>query len=491
MSRGDHTKSRQSDHGLIRWLAVADAIAVGASLAAAAFLHGTLGSGGLSPPYAVASAVALLAQLLFFHLVGLYDLDQILAGTREYARIMLATTYNLFLVVGVSYFAGGLPLVARRWVLFSWVLVIVMVGAERFVARRVVRRLRRDGWLRTRVLVVGGSASGVAIARELAAAVNEGIDVRGFLDEYAPLGRELLPGIRVVGRPADLARNPGVVDCDECVLVGDALPYQRLDELTRALVPRTDVSVRLTVGPLDLLARQTLVAQRSSVRLLALRRAEIIGVDAVLKRLFDIVIASAALLLLAPALLVAATVAIVRRRRPVVQVERIYGRGGEAVGLPLFTHAVGDRLLLRGSLAFLAVLGGRLSIVGPRPQPYRGDNAQTPLTLQLTTIKPGLTGPWRLSGAGAAVERQATDDLTYIRGYNIWEDVRIVLSSLRRSGARSGGLAIARWQVAPLLSADAVRVAANAASAESFQPHAHPSADRGNGERYVGSRREA
>ncbi|MHB8490732.1 MAG: sugar transferase [Solirubrobacteraceae bacterium] len=445
MSSDDRTPSFQANIRLVRWLAIVDALAIVMSLVGAALLHDTVVGEGLRPPvYAAASAVVLAAQLIFFRLVGLYDLDEVLAGTREYARIVLAATYNLFLIVGVSYFLGGLPLVSRLWVLFVWLLVVVTVAGARFAGRRVVRRLRRRGGLRTRVLVVGGSASGVSVARELSAAAEEGVEVGGFLDEYAPLGRELLPGIRVVGRPADFARNPTAFDCDECVLVAGALPYERLEELTNALVPRSDVSVRMTVGSLNLLTHRTLVAQRSRVPLLALRRAEIVGVDALLKRLFDVLVAIVALVYLAPFALAAILIALARRRTPIVRAEEIFGRGGRAIRLPLLTHTTSELLPVRGVPAFLGVLAGRLSIVGPRPQSHHG--ARTPLTLQLTAIKPGLTGPWRLSGADASVERQARDDLTYIRSYSTWEDVRIVWQSLRRSRGQHANVGLARWQ---------------------------------------------
>lgn len=448
---------RSTNHGadclsttrLIRWLALGDAFAIAAALVVASVVHSASRRIGLEASGYVPAVISiLLAQLLLFRMMGLYDPDEILAGAREYGEIALAATYQLFLVAGISYFAGGLPIVSRTWLSFAWLFVLVAVGCERFAARRVVRRARQGGRLRTCVLVVGGSASGVRLAQELSAAHDQGLDVGGFLDEYAPLGRELVPGVRVIGRPADLARNPDAFVADEYVLVVDALPYQRLNELTKALVPRRNLAVRLTVGPLGLLTRHPLVAQRSHVPLLSLRRAEIAGFDAGFKRLFDIVIATVALICIAPLGLGTIAIAVVRRRTPIFRVERIHGRGGGALRLPLLTHGASKLLPVRGMPAFVAVLAGTLSIVGPRPRLLK--DAPAPLTLELAAIKPGLTGPWRLSGAASSAEKQTRDDLTYIRAYSIWEDLRIVYESLKRLASKHTAAQLARWQIPPL-----------------------------------------
>ncbi len=125
----------------------------------------------------IASTMVPPALLVIFRLQGLYDLDNILAGTREYARIAQAVTYGVFVAVTVSYFVGGNPIISRLWLVLIWVLAVTVVGGERFAARRAVRWLRRRGHLRTRVMIVGASTHGMAIADQLARARNEGLDV--------------------------------------------------------------------------------------------------------------------------------------------------------------------------------------------------------------------------------------------------------------------------------------------------------------------------
>src|SRR5262245_35622467 len=151
----------------------------------------------------------------------------------------------------------------------------------------MVRRLRTLGLCRTRVAIVGASTFGVALAEQFLASRAEGIDVIGFLDEYLPLGQQLLDGVSVIGRPGDLTRGY-VGSVDEYVFVPEALPHERLEQITRLMVERDGPVFRMAVSSRDLLTHGVLVMERGNVPLVTLQRACITGFDAVLKRGLDL-----------------------------------------------------------------------------------------------------------------------------------------------------------------------------------------------------------
>jgi lipopolysaccharide/colanic/teichoic acid biosynthesis glycosyltransferase len=400
---------------------------------------------GWGERHVVASVLSIPFLLALFQIEGLYELDQILAGTREYARVAHTVTYGLLVVLAASYFAGGSPLVSRSWLVLVWALSIGFVVIGRFLLRRAVRRIRRRGGLRSRVVIVGASTLGIAIAEQVRTARDEGLDVIGFLDEYLPLGQPLLDGIGVIGRPRDLLRASVPQLADEYILVPHAIPHERLEEITHLMVSRGGPVLRMAVSPSGLLTNWVSVAERGGVPLVTLRRARLGPPERALKYALDLVVATLALLFLAPVTAAPAIRAYVLGRRPLLSTFPIHGAGGTKFTLRLFCAEVMPWLPLRGLPALISVVSGRLSLVGPRPFLWKGGETILP-ELWLTTMKPGLTGRWRLTGPEASLSDQTIEDLTYVRNYSIWEDIRILWESARRlRGDRIAPL-LGRWQ---------------------------------------------
>jgi lipopolysaccharide/colanic/teichoic acid biosynthesis glycosyltransferase len=389
----------------------------------------------------IASVLVVPVLLTLFRLEGLYDLDFILAGTREYARVVNAVTYAVFIAVFVSYFAGGEPIVSRLWLLLLWVVSVLVVSTARFALRRVVRQMRQHGHFRTRVIIVGASPLGVAIANQLTMSADEGLDVVGFLDAWVPIGQRIADDIVVIGRPEDLVDGRLVDAADEFILVPQALPSERLDEITRMMVAWGGPTVRTAVSSADLLTNGILVAQRGNIPLVTLRRARIAGVDAFLKRTFDIVGAAAGLVVIGPIALIALVRGAILGRRPLVDRVQIHSATDGFVSVNVLSTRVSSSLLVRGAPALLAVLAGRMSLVGPRP--VAGDDRSV-AEPSIAVVRPGITGPWRLRGTAATLDDQAIGDLAYVRDYRIWEDIRIVLMTLWRS--RSDASPLGRWE---------------------------------------------
>jgi lipopolysaccharide/colanic/teichoic acid biosynthesis glycosyltransferase len=450
---------RFSDRRLLQVvLAVLDVMAVGLAALAAGLLRLRLDGiilpiDGLTPGYHFLASVLLipvLLGLLWAH--GLYDPDQILVGTREYSQVAHAATYGILIALAASYFAGNSQFVSRAWLVLVWAFCTGSLCLGRFGARRVVRHLRRRGWLRTRVVIVGASTFGIAIARQLCEAVDEGLDVVGFLDEYVQVGSAVLDSITVVGRPDDLLAGGTRRIADEFILVPQALPYERQEEISRLMASRSGPVLRVAVSSTELVTHGVRVTARGNVPLVAVQSARIRGMESVWKRTFDLVGASLALVVLSPIVIVVLARAYLVGRRPLLRRYPICGTDGPDWGLWLFNSRVVNWPLLRGTPALAAVVRGNLSLVGPRPVLcHTGDEFNRPTGL--IAVKPGLTGPWRLTGAGGSVAEQTLQDLNYVRNYSIWEDAHILMDSVRR--LLGGGLPdmLGRWHLDPDLPA--------------------------------------
>jgi len=93
------------------------------------------------------------------------------------------------------------------------------------------------------------------------------------------------------------------------------------------------------------------------------------------------------------------------------------------------------RLLRRFSLDELPqlfnVLGGTMSLVGPRPElPYLAEKYE-PWQRKRFDVLPGITGWWQVnSRSDKPMHLHIEDDLYYIQNYSIWLDLQIILRTI-------------------------------------------------------------
>ena len=93
------------------------------------------------------------------------------------------------------------------------------------------------------------------------------------------------------------------------------------------------------------------------------------------------------------------------------------------------------RLLRRFSLDELPqlfnVLGGTMSLVGPRPElPYLAEKYE-PWQRKRFDVLPGITGWWQVnSRSDKPMHLHIEDDLYYIQNYSIWLDLQIIVRTI-------------------------------------------------------------
>jgi len=118
------------------------------------------------------------------------------------------------------------------------------------------------------------------------------------------------------------------------------------------------------------------VAQRGNIPLVTLRRARITGADAMLKRAFDVIGALIGLVIVGPLALLALLRGGVLGRHPLINQLHLRSARDGVIVASVLNVEVSSSLLVRGAPALLAVLAGRMSLVGPRQSPER--NPPTP-----------------------------------------------------------------------------------------------------------------
>jgi exopolysaccharide biosynthesis polyprenyl glycosylphosphotransferase len=403
--------------------------------------------------------------LFVFRLSGLYDLKNLFTGMQEYARAFNACLLGMMLIIVCSFFYPALT-IARGWVVLSWLLVTFSVLLGRFLLRRVVQRLRISGRFLTTVLVVGANEEGQAIAAQLRENPKAGIRIAGFADDQWSRGSQPLPGKLVLGSVdavASLVRQHGI---QEIIVASTALSREQLLDLFQEFGVAEGITLRMSSGLYEIMTTGVEVHDAGNVPLLSINRVRLSGAETFLKRVMDLLVSSIVLALFWPFMLLIGLAIRLDSPGPIFHRRRVVGVGAKPFNALKFrsmyvyaaerlaqdpelrqkfeeNYKLKDdprvtpvgRFLRRSSLDELPqlfnVLWGQMSLVGPRMITPEERARYGKWWMNLSTVKPGITGLWQVSGrSDIGYEERVMLDMRYIRNYTIWLDLHLLYRTI-------------------------------------------------------------
>jgi sugar transferase (PEP-CTERM system associated) len=408
--------------------------------------------------------IAFVCQICL-HYSDLYDDLRVTQDRRELLVRIFQALGATSILLSLLYYLFPALVLGRGIVMIAAGLITVSVVSWRIVFSWFSRQVGP----RQRLLLVGTSAAGVALAKELHQREDMGIEIVGFVD--ADPGR--------VGEPVF---NPGVIGT-----IDDIPELVRTRAIDRVVVSLADARGKLPMGKLlemrmagvtfhhmasvyeEYTGKISIENLRPSWLIFSSGFHKSLWREAV-KRSIDIVAASILLVLSAPILLVFAalvrltspgpalyrqervglqgrlfTVAKLRSMRADAEAESgaVWSKPGDARVTPL------GRFMRRTRLDELPqmwnVIRGDMSLVGPRPErPQFVDELakQIPFYGQRHVVKPGITGWAQVRYTyGASVEdamEKLQYDLFYIKNFTISLDLFIIFETLKTVVLRKG-----------------------------------------------------
>jgi len=268
-------------------------------------------------------------------------------------------------------------------------------------------------------------------------------------------------GVPVVGRVGEL---PDLVERLKVDQVFLALPASQRDRLLHLITLCEDQNLEFKIVPDLLEVMSTRVAANAidGLPLVGIRRSQLRGGAALVKRAIDILVSAVLLVVFSPVMVILAILIkltmpgpllfrqerIGRRRKPFViykfrsMIPDAEARSGPVVAKPGDERVTPlGRILRRTSLdelpQLINVLKGDMSLVGPRPQPTFFDeqySGEVPRYLERQQVRPGLTG-WAevndLRGAAPIVDRTMYD-VYYIENWSLALDLKCVILTAMR-----------------------------------------------------------
>lgn len=263
--------------------------------------------------YALMAFWVIPLWLIVFAIYGLYDVDMLFGGIYEYSRAGHACTTGIIVLIFYSFlFREGAEL-SRVWLAIVWLIGIGVLIGERFLIRRFVYTLRKNGYFRRRVLILGANPEGEAVAEQLTSAPSSGLEVVGLigrrksdqgadaisevgLDAMGFGGRRLsdqLPsnrsnlGFPILGSVEQMPELVSRYRVDEIIIAPTAISRAQLLDTYQTFGLWKGVQMRLSPGLFEMLTTGARVKEAGSVPLVSLNRLRITGLDAVLKTILD------------------------------------------------------------------------------------------------------------------------------------------------------------------------------------------------------------
>lgn len=413
--------------------------------------------------------------LLIFMLLGLYDREKLLGGTKEYSMVFNGLTFGMMLLIAVGFLDPDFIL-ARGWLLMGWVFGFFFAASGRFAMRRVIYNLRKRGYYLSSAVIIGANNEGLSLAEQLNGSRVSGFHILGFIDKKLPVGTQLLHDQYVLGTVDNLDDLIERYDIEELILASSAISSRdRMLEVFQKYGISSGVNIRMSSGLYEIITTGLTVKEFAYVPLVGVNKVRLTGVDEFLKYSLDVLITIPALILLAPAMLFIALAIKLETPGPVIHRRRVMGIHGKEFDAFKFRtmQEDGDKILdaypdLKKELAqnfklrqdprvtmigqalrklsldelpqLFNILRREMSLVGPRIITPAEVEKYEKWDLNLMTVRPGLTGLWQVSGrSDVTYEERVRLDMHYIRNWSIWLDIQLLFQTvpavLRRRGA--------------------------------------------------------
>lgn len=310
-----------------------------------------------------------------------------------------------------------------------------------------------------RIAVVAGyNDVSLALTERVQADPGLGIRVEGSFDDRSPERLGMPVGKGLLGGLSDLA---GYVNTHKVDLIFIALPMRQVQRVVDLLDELRDTTASIYFVPdifvMDLIQSRT--AEISGVPVVAMCETPFQGTPGLVKRTMDVAISALAMLALSPFLLVVAALIKLTSAGPVIFRQRRYGLDGQIIDVykfrtmkvvedgPKVTQVTRDdprvtaigRFLRRYSIDELPqlfnVLGGSMSLVGPRPHAVAHNEEYRGLIkgyMVRHKVLPGITGLAQVNGCRGETSRledmkaRIEYDLEYLRQWTPSLDLRIL-----------------------------------------------------------------
>lgn len=428
-------------------------------------------------------SLACISWLISLYAARSYERHTMGEGYGLYAKLLNAAFIDFIMLCTLGYlFHLNVP---RSLNVFIPILSLILVIVERWLMRRALHRNRAKGEFNYPTIIIGSPEGIRKTLKQLKACLSLGYapiavcPVASVCDSDDPNAAQHLVSVPFIpandeeARLKVLALNSHLPQTAKrmkvrTILIADVLTHDSETMRTLSLaVESMGIELALTASVADLSGANLQLHNDPSMPILTARLAQYSLPTRIFKRVCDIVLSLVAIILNSPIMLWAAYKVKREDGGPVFYSQTrigIYGKPftmykfrsmrmnadkmdaevAAAAGVELgATFKVKDdprvtkigKFIRKTSIdevpQFFNVLKGDMSMVGPRPQRQYEVDQYSPLYSTRLLVKPGITGPWQISGRNDLSQEQSEyADVSYIQNWSITGDIAILLKTV-------------------------------------------------------------
>jgi putative colanic acid biosynthesis UDP-glucose lipid carrier transferase len=372
-------------------------------------------------------------------------------------------TAGILIVFG---YATGYLDIFSRVIIINWLWLTPIVVLLAHVAfTKFIKSIKYSSYVMRTAVIVGASELGIQLRNRMKYESELGLQFMGFFEDraFARLDSKEVKEEELVGKLSLLA---GYVKLNSVDLIYIALPMTSEPRVLSLLDDLKDTTTSIYFVPdifmFDLI--QARISDVAGIPVIAVCETPFSGMNGLIKRSSDIVLATIIILLVSPILLMLAIGVKLSSKGSVLFKQRRYGLDGQQIIVYKFRSMIvnddgdkviqatrnDDRITPFGNFIrktsldelpqFFNVIQGRMSIVGPRPHAVAHNETYRKVIkgyMIRHKVRPGITG-WAqingLRGETETVEKMKARidyDLDYLRQWSLVLDMKIILKTIR------------------------------------------------------------
>jgi exopolysaccharide biosynthesis polyprenyl glycosylphosphotransferase len=407
--------------------------------------------------YINSSLVVIPIWLLLFHSRGLYRPRRASSFSDEFFAIVRIIIMGMLVVMAGAFFYRAF---SYSRVVFGiiGVTTVVFVSVGRFAIMKFEQWWYSKGYDLKRVIIVGTSNAANRVFQSLTFHRSLGYKALGYCSMNGNT-EDAMPHIPCLG---SMSSVPHLIKSHNIDMVLIALNEEEHSYLHNLVRDCQGLNVEMMMVPdiLELMTSLVQIKHIEGIPFLGIKSPALSTWNSIIKRTFDLVLASSILFIASPFLLIIAILIKLDSKGPIIYFQERIGLNGEVFQVIKFRsmrtdaeHATGPvwsnkydsratrigKILRRLSLdelpQLINVIKGDMSVVGPRPERQHfveQFKKEVPRYLERHRVRTGMTGWAQVNGlrGNASITERTKYDIYYIENWSLTFDLKIIFKTI-------------------------------------------------------------